>query len=95
MCHIIIILATKTYSNELIYLIFQAASPACTELETIVLDWLGKSHSYSAVGSYYTVTNSITLTKPIYKLLQHQSIMIRVYIRLFLPSRFNHPYYVR
>lgn len=22
---------------------FQAASPACTELETIVLDWLGKA----------------------------------------------------
>lgn len=23
--------------------LFQAASPACTELETIVLDWLGES----------------------------------------------------
>jgi hypothetical protein len=29
----------------------QAASPACTELETIVLDWLGESHPVNTTAS--------------------------------------------
>jgi len=30
----------------------QAASPACTELETIVLDWLGELHPVSRLHRY-------------------------------------------
>lgn len=33
---------SREYMLNGLYLVFQAASPACTELETIVLDWLGK-----------------------------------------------------
>ena len=34
----------RTFEKIFLYLgfVFQAASPACTELETVMLDWLGK-----------------------------------------------------
>ena len=39
---VFLILYYYYYTILLIILSFQAASPACTELETIVLDWFGK-----------------------------------------------------
>jgi hypothetical protein len=34
----------------------QAASPACTELETIVLDWLGESHPVNRTHHQYVLS---------------------------------------
>ena len=42
------IMQEEAKQRALIHFFFQAASPACTELETIVCDWLGKKDRRSA-----------------------------------------------
>lgn len=43
---------------------FQAASPACTELETIVLDWLGRFFNVKFSTDEFNSTLKIFQNRP-------------------------------